>query len=84
MSDKPTPNPVLPGLSFLERLRFPQLFLILAAIFLADLALPDLIPLVDEIVLGLLTLMLGVWRRRGDELGAQMPRKEPEKNVTPP
>jgi hypothetical protein len=85
MSDKPTHSAfsLLPGLQFLERLRFPQLFLILGAIFLADLALPDFIPLVDEMVLGLLTLMLGVWRRRGEEIGSPASVKESEKNITP-
>lgn len=81
MSDKPAT--IFSGLQFLERLRFPQLFLILAAVFLADLAIPDFIPMVDEIVLGLLTLMLGVWRRREDERSGVV-GKEPEKNVTPP
>ena len=65
--------------SFLGGLRFPQLFVVLAIIFLVDLFIPDLLPYVDEVVLGLLTLMVGKWRdRRGP------PEKPPEKNVTPP
>ena len=45
-------------------LRFPGLFLLLAALTLADLLIPDVIPLVDEIGLGLLTLLLGSWKNR--------------------
>jgi hypothetical protein len=45
-------------------LRFPQLFLITAAVFVLDVLIPDLIPFVDEILLGLATLLLGSLRRR--------------------
>ncbi|MCE2559591.1 MAG: hypothetical protein J4F98_13570 [Acidobacteria bacterium] len=78
----PSPNPVRVGailLPFLGRLRFPQLFVLLAVIFLVDLFVPDFLPLVDEAVLGLLTLMTGLWRDRRTP-----PDKPPEKNVTPP
>ncbi len=66
-------------LSFLGGLRFPQLFVLLAVIFLVDLFVPDLLPFVDEAVFGLLTLMTGMWRDRRPP-----PDKPPEKNVTPP
>ena len=46
-------------LRYLSGLRFPQLFVITAALFLADLLVPDMIPFADEILLGLLTLLLG-------------------------
>ena len=49
------------------RLRFPQLFALTAGLFLLDLAIPDLIPFVDEIILGLATLLLGTWKARKDE-----------------
>ena len=45
-------------------LRFPGLFLILALLTLADLLIPDFIPFVDEIGLGLLTLLLAMWKKR--------------------
>lgn len=61
--------------SFLGGLRFPQLFVVLAVVFLIDLFIPDVLPFVDELILGLLTLMTGTWRDR---------RRPPEKNVTPP
>jgi hypothetical protein len=64
---------------FFGRLRFPQLFVLAAVLFVADLAVPDLIPFADEILLGLLTTMLGALKRPEPE-----PAAPPlEKNVTP-
>jgi hypothetical protein len=61
------PNPITAGLMrFASRLRFPQLFLLAAVLFLVDLAIPDVIPFVDEILLGLATLLLGSLRRKPD------------------
>ena len=42
-----------------------MLFGITAAVFLADLAFPDVIPFIDEILLGLATVLLGAWKERG-------------------
>ena len=55
---------VLPGtvLKFAQRLRFPHLFLLTAGLFLTALILPDFIPFLDEILLGLGTLILANWR----------------------
>jgi hypothetical protein len=50
--------------SFAGRLRFPQLFFLAAAIFALDLLIPDAIPFADEMVLALVTLMLGRWKKR--------------------
>ena len=49
---------------FAGRLRFPQLFLLTFILFVGDLLVPDLIPLIDEILLGLITLMLGTWKQK--------------------
>ncbi len=57
-------NPTGPFLAFLARLRFPQLFLVTAALFVLDLLVPDMIPFVDELLLGLLSLLLALLRRR--------------------
>jgi hypothetical protein len=51
-------------LGYASRLRFPKLFMLTAALFAVDLFLPDPIPLLDEILLGLMTLMLGSLRTR--------------------
>ncbi len=63
---------------FASRLRFPQLFAFTATIFVLDLLIPDLIPLVDELLLGLATVALGTMRAREPEVG-----KPPVKDVTP-
>ena len=49
---------------FASQLQFPKLFKITLVIFLVDLLIPDLIPFVDEILLGLVTALLGSWKRR--------------------
>jgi len=63
---------------FAAGLRFPTLFKLVAALFVVDMVLPDVIPFMDEILLGLGTLLLGSLRRRreapaapGDPVHAQ-------------
>ena len=53
-----------PLLGFLGKLRFPYLFAITAVLLIIDLMLPDIIPFADEILLGLLTLLLGSIRKK--------------------
>lgn len=53
-----------PILAWLGRLRNPQLFIVIAALFAIDLWVPDLLPFLDELLLGSLTLWLGSRRRR--------------------
>lgn len=50
------------GLRVLARARWPVLLLAAAALFLADLIVPDVIPVVDEILLGIATVLLARWR----------------------
>jgi hypothetical protein len=47
----------------LERLRFPQLALLTGLLFLVTFVMPDPLPFVDEILLGLGTLLLTSWKR---------------------
>ena len=49
---------------FASGLRYPTLFGLVAALFVIDLLLPDLIPFIDEILLALGTLLLGSLRKR--------------------
>ena len=66
---------------FASRLRFPHLFWLTFSLFVLDVLVPDFIPFADEILLALLTLLLGSWRKRGAE---PPPVEEREiKNVTP-
>lgn len=61
-------NPLTAGLlRFASRLRFPQLFALIATLFLIDLAIPDFIPFADEILLGLATLLFGSLRKKPDQ-----------------
>lgn len=53
-----------PLMARLGRLRHPQLFALMATLFVLDLVIPDVIPFADEILLGLGTLFLGNWKRR--------------------
>lgn len=52
-------------------LRFPSLFVLFAVLTLADIIVPDVIPLADEIGLALLTLLLGLWKERRPRSRAQ-------------
>jgi hypothetical protein len=60
----------------LPRLRYPYLFLALAALLLVDLVLPDPLPLVDEAMLAVLTFLAGTWRTRRE------PEPPPEEERT--
>jgi hypothetical protein len=58
------PHPLLaPLLAFAGRLRFRTLFLVTASLFVLDVAIPDFVPFVDEILLGLGTLLLAALRK---------------------
>jgi len=69
--------PIVTGLlRFAEGLRFRQLFLLVAALFVIDFLLPDPFPFIDEILLGLLTLLLAAWRK--DKSGNSLPQQTRE------
>ena len=72
---------------FLARLATPRLFLLAAGLLGLDLLIPDFVPFIDEILLGLGAALFGMWRGR-----VSVPRpapatpaaeKPPMKNVTP-
>jgi hypothetical protein len=62
---------------FLPRLRYPYLFLVLGALFLVDLVVPDPIPLIDELLLAVLTFIAATFTARRED------RPEP-RDITPP
>lgn len=62
-----------------HRLGPGKILAILATLFVLDVVVPDFIPFVDEIVLGLLTALAALWRARD----RTRPDKPPPKNVTP-
>ena len=53
-----------PVLGWARQLRYPTLFKLTAVLWLIDLVMPDPLPFVDEIMLGLGTLLLANWRTR--------------------
>lgn len=58
---------LLPLMSWARKLRYPTLFKITAALFAFSVLLPpglDPIPFLDEILLGLGTLLLANWKNR--------------------
>ena len=64
-------------MAFANGLRFRQLFLLILGLFLLDLVIPDMIPMIDEIVLGLLTILLATWKKES----VQNEQKQDEGNV---
>lgn len=76
---------LLPVLGWAQRLRYPTLFKITAVLFLLTLVVPDPIILLDEIVLGLGTLLLSRWKNQSkgdpavDHLAARLYECNPDK-----
>lgn len=50
-------------LAFANQLKFKYLFFLVTGLFVIDLFVPDMIPLIDEIILGLLTIILANWKK---------------------
>ncbi|MEO0972982.1 MAG: DUF6116 family protein [Pseudomonadota bacterium] len=59
-------NPVKWLTGYASRLKFPQLLAVTATLFVVDLVVPDFVPLADELLLGLLTVILASLRERRD------------------
>ena len=55
---------LIPLLNWARKLRYPTLFKITAALFALTLVIPDPVPFIDEILLGLGTLLLANWKGR--------------------
>ncbi len=67
-------NPLTtPLLRFLGRLSYPRLFMLTAVLFGLDVVIPDFIPFIDEILLGLGTLLLANWKKRKDPVAPGKP-----------
>ncbi|MEM7351949.1 MAG: DUF6116 family protein [Acidobacteriota bacterium] len=64
-----------------QRLKSSQLLMLVSSLFVLDLLIPDPIPFVDEIILGILAILVGRWQERR----ATPPEssKPPPKNITP-
>ena len=53
-----------PLMRWLGRLSYPRLFLLMAALFFFDTLIPDFIPFIDEILLGMGTLLLARMKKK--------------------
>lgn len=63
-----------------SRLRFPYLFLLTTVLFVANLFIPDVLPLADEVIMGLVAMLLASFRKKtGDEV-----EKVPGENISNP
>jgi hypothetical protein len=60
-------------LGWAENLRFPWLLLLTAVLFGLNLAIPDVLPFIDEILLGLATIILGRWRKPAPTPTGELP-----------
>ena len=54
-------------LVYADKLKFRNLFLVVLGLFVADVIIPDFIPLIDEILLGLLAILLASWKAERKE-----------------
>ncbi|OGT77910.1 MAG: hypothetical protein A3J35_05500 [Gammaproteobacteria bacterium RIFCSPLOWO2_02_FULL_52_10] len=50
-------------LTYANRLKFRNLFLITLSLFVIDLLVPDFIPMIDEIILALIAILLANWKK---------------------
>ena len=50
-----------------NQLRFKNLFFLVISLFLVDLLIPDFIPFIDEIILGLLAIVLANWKKERNQ-----------------
>ncbi|QDW65870.1 DUF6116 family protein [Luteimonas granuli] len=67
------PNPMLaPLMRWLGGLSHPKLFVVATALFVVNLFVPDPLPFVDELLLGIGALMLGRRRRRPGRSGGRV------------
>lgn len=56
-------------LAYASQLRFRNLFLLITGLFIIDLLVPDTIPMIDEIILGLIAIILANWKKDKQEQG---------------
>jgi hypothetical protein len=73
----------------LGRLGSSKLVLLMGGFLLLDMVVPDPIFLLDEVVLGIATLLMARWRLRTNDEPLneplnEPPAKPPTKNITPP
>jgi hypothetical protein len=68
----------LPGLvlRWASGLRFPTMFILTALLFGLNLLIPDVIPLADEILMGLVALLFASLRKKPEKGPPSLPPKD--------
>ena len=54
-------------LAYANQLKYKKLFLLILSLFVIDLLVPDMIPMIDEIILGLLAILLASWKKGNEQ-----------------
>lgn len=54
-------------LTYANQLKYKSLFFLVISLFIIDLLVPDFIPMIDEIILGLLTIILANWKKEKEQ-----------------
>ncbi len=67
---------------FAGQLKSSTLLLLVTSLFVLDLVIPDPLPFIDEIMLGIMAVLIARWQSRRKE--PPPAPKPPPKNVTPP
>ena len=67
-------------LAYANQLKFKHLFLLILGLFIIDLLVPDTIPMIDEIILGLLTIILANWKKEKEDQGTLIEGEIVEEN----
>ena len=62
-----TSSPTNFFLAFANQLKFRNLFIVVISLFVIDLLVPDFIPMIDEIILGLLAIILANWKKERNQ-----------------
>jgi hypothetical protein len=62
-----TSSPINFFLTFANQLKFRSLFIVVISLFVIDLLVPDFIPMIDEIILGLLAIILANWKKEKNQ-----------------
>ena len=57
-------------LRWASKLRFPYLFFLTLALFIANLFIPDVVPFADELIMGLVAALFGSLRKKPDPASA--------------
>ena len=50
-----------------NQLKFRNLFFLVISLFLIDLLVPDFVPFIDEIILGLMAIILANWKKERNQ-----------------